>query len=236
MTTLHKNLLLPFKDGNLIGDEIVTSSPTTILFVHGGALRGRELLLPLREELAKRGYGSYAFDLKGHGETGGDIKKTSLKEKVEQIAHIIRSYSIPKTTIIASSMGGYVAVKVAEETAICNLVLLVPAAYDKEAYLLPFGEGFTDVIRKEESWRESDAFSALQKFTGNLLVVEAKEDAIIPKEIPKMLYDAAIKARSRNYILLENATHPVILWSVQHKETMDLLAESIVSVLEKDGM
>ena len=62
-----------------------------------------------------------------------------------------------------------------------NLILLVPAVYTPQAYEIPFrSRRFQPSFASPDSWQDSDAFRILEEFNGNLLVIAAEADAVIP--------------------------------------------------------
>ncbi len=94
-------------------------------------------------------------------------------------------------------MIGYTAIKLTELFSVSNLILLVPAVYSPRAYDIPFGPQFSAAIRAADSWRESDAFDILSRFTGNLVVIAAEFDDIIPKDIVEQIHSSAMNAANR---------------------------------------
>jgi pimeloyl-ACP methyl ester carboxylesterase len=83
-------------------------------------------------------------------------------------------------TICASSMGCHIAVKLLEVLPIRSLVLIAPAIYSKQAFSLPFNNGFTEELRREKSYLENDTMKFFESFYGNLRLVLGAEDTVIP--------------------------------------------------------
>jgi len=103
-----------------------------------------------------------AFDCIGHGETGGDLKQSSLQSRTAQACAVIEALSLPQPfAVLAGSMGGYTAVTLLPRYAIANLILVVPAMYAAEAFAVPFNAGFTEIIRRPNSWESSDGWELL---------------------------------------------------------------------------
>lgn len=214
------------------GDFMLSQNNTNVLCMHGGGLRGRVGFNTIRAKLVDIGIGSYAFDYIGHGETGGELLNSSLKNKVEQTLLMIDSQNIQEPhTLIASSMGSYVAIKVTELCNIENLILIAPAVYSKDAYSTPFGVGFSEIIRKENSWQNTDAWEVLSKYTGNLLIFKAENDQIIPEGVVENIYDSAIHAKERKIITVPKATHPLTTWVDRHPNDLDIIINKIVELL-----
>jgi esterase/lipase len=105
-------------------------------------------------------------------------------------------------------MGGYTALKLTETHKIKNLILVVPAVYATEAYSTLFGPKFALMLRKHESWRETDAAEMLEKFTGRLLLVVASRDATVPSGVTDLIWDSTTQAKKERLVM--NSAHPLI--------------------------
>jgi len=215
--------IIEFEKQKLIGDTTAASSKCAMLCLHGGGIAGRKGLEPIRTALEQKGISTCAFDFMGQGDTGGDLKKSSLKKRTEQALAIIASLNLaPPVSLLASSMGGYTAIKIASMIQVDRLILLAPAVYDVDAYDKPFGSEFSTIIRKPSSWRNSDAWELLKTFKGDLLIFEAQLDDVIPHEIIERIYNSAIQARSREIVTVQNATHPLTSWLAQHSSDLEM--------------
>ena len=106
-------------------------SGNTTLLLHGAGKSSRFTFSRLREYLYCHGLPSDSFDFVGHGETGGNIKETSLLGRTDQAAKVIKHMCQEPLTLIAASMGGYCAIKLTEIFKVENLVLLFP--FEKSA-------------------------------------------------------------------------------------------------------
>ena len=196
---------VPWKDNLLCGDTCQAGCRAMVL--HGAGQSSRSRFFRLRDALCRRGIPSAGFDFVGHGETGGKLLGSTLCERTQQSAAVIRHVCREPLTLIAASMSAHTAIQLTRFFNVETLVLLVPAVYTRRAYHLPFGPEFSAAIRLPESWMESDAFDALTGFRGNLLVVAAECDATIPAEIPRSIHDAASNAASRLLHIVPAAGH-----------------------------
>jgi len=196
---------LPFGDHVLRGDACAEDCTTLVLHGAGGSCRDR--FAPLRDALNERGMPSASFDFVGHGETGGSLLGSSLSERTEQAAAVIRHACREPLTIIGASMSAYTAIRLTEIFTVEDLVLLVPAVYTAVAYDLPFGPHFSAAIRVPDSWRRSDAFGILSRFTGNLLIIAAERDQVIPSGLVERVLDSAERARVRRLHVVPRAGH-----------------------------
>src|SRR5207253_2275148 len=114
---------------------------------------------------------------------------------------------------------GYVAIKMLEKYGIENLILYCPAVYDRAAFDVPFDSGFTEMIRRPESWKNTDAQEILQKFTGNLLVIIGAEDATIPKGVLQLIDESSSQTRRKEFLVIPGAPHAIHSWLLAHPDT-----------------
>ena len=117
-----------------------------------------------------------------------------------------------KPILIGSSMGAHVAARLAKEVEAQSLVLFCPAAYSAEAEDVPFGNGFTEIIRRPNSFRDSPAFADLREFRGDFLIIIGDCDEIIPKGVLEAYFENASEARSRTLTKIKGAPHAIHAW------------------------
>lgn len=232
----RKSLNVSFDGTVLTGDSIPADTHAQWLFLHGAGSGDRNRFEQLRALLADKGITSCSFDFIGHGETGGDLDGSSIESRVAQASAIIDSQAVSQPlSIVASSMGGYVAIKLTELYEIKNLILLAPAVYTKKAYGTPFGPAFTEVIRNPFSWRETDAWEILERYEGNLLVYAAEKDQVIPYEVIERIYDSAQNARSREMSIVKDATHSLAKWLNERRDSLFEIVEKIHGLSQQDS-
>ena len=111
--------------------EGVVSKPVPLVFLHGafaGAWCWIERFLPY---YAAHGYTCYAPSFRGHGGSGGqqDINRFGISDYIKDLASVVEDLDRPPV-LIGHSMGGFVAMKYAEDHNIAGLALLssVPPA------------------------------------------------------------------------------------------------------------
>jgi len=217
----------------LIGDIIPPRSRPRLLCLHGAGLVGRRRFDKLRGLLFSKNIASCAFDFVGHGESGGHITSSSLDDRTRQALIVIKSQKLSQPlSIIASSMSGHVAIQLTKSCMVENLILIAPAIYATKAYSVAFGSGFTEIIRKPYSWRDSDAWEILKNYTGNLLIFEAEKDQVIPHEIIKRIYGSAVKTKSREVVVIRDATHPLIKWVIGHPVFLKQIFNKIYKIIQ----
>ena len=200
-----QSFVLRFKKDVLRGDAYAERCDTIVL--HGAGKSSRARFSRLREGLNANGIPSVGFDFIGHGETGGALVGSSLRERTAQAAAVIRHRGCEPLTLIGASMGAYTAIRLTETFSVDNLILLVPAVYTPQAYEAPFGPAFSAVIRVPGSWQDSDAFSILEEFKGKLLVIAAEADAVIPMAVIQKIQASARQAETNRLHIVPESRH-----------------------------
>jgi pimeloyl-ACP methyl ester carboxylesterase len=213
----------------LRGDRFAGANANNALYLHGAGASTRHGHSLLRGALRQRGIGTTCFDCIGHGETGGSLAQSSVASRTRQARAVVEARGLPQPlAVFGVSMGAYNAIKLTEHYQVEALVLMVPGVYTPEAYEVPFGPEFSAIIRRERSWADTDAWDILARFEGDLLVLAAEHDAVIPLEIPLRLVASAVKARSSKLHVVPGAEHNR-LWSLlaeqpdHFSQTMDLV-------------
>ena len=208
---MMRGFRVPFDGRALVGDVLAGEEPPRLLVLHGAGQSNRARFRQIREHFLASGIGSVAFDCIGHGETGGDLKQDSLQSRTAQACAVIEASSMPQPfSILAGSMGGYTAVTLLPRYTIANLILIGPAMYAAQAYAVPFNAGFTEIIRRPNSWESSDAWDILSRFTGRLLVVAGERDTVIPSGVIQNIYESARNAAERTLFVAPGASHTII--------------------------
>ena len=202
------SIQIGFEKHTLIGDVLGPENSPRVLVLHGAGNSNRGRFQLLREELFAEGISSAAFDFVGHGDTGGDLKSSSLSSRTLQACRVVDALNLQQPlSVIGASMSAYTAVKLLDHYDIKSLILLVPAMYTAQAYSIPFNRGFSDIIRQPQSWVQSDAWRLLADYKGRLLIVAAENDRIIPRDVIDRIYDSAVHAAGRELYIAPNASH-----------------------------
>ena len=218
---------IPFEDHVLAGD--LASEPCSTIVLHGAGASHRKRFRRLRRGLHAEGLPTCSFDFIGHGETGGELGRSSLRERTLQASRVIETCLKEPLTLIGASMSGYTAVKLTRLHEVKNLVLVVPAMYTPEAYEVPFRGGFSEIIRSHRSWVRSDAWEILRGFRGKLLVVAAEHDTVIPREVVQWTFESATQAQFRDLYIVPGATHGELLASEKEFRHVVGLIKSVVT-------
>lgn len=222
-----------YKETNLVGDILPKGARPNYFFMYGaGPTAERSRYNVMRQELFEKGFGSCAFDFIGHGETGGNLKKSTLEDRTNQALAIINQKTSEPVHIVGASMSGYTAIKLSELCEIESLIMLAPAVYDKAAYSTPFDSGFTEIIRKPDSWKQTDAWDVLKSFKGNLLIFIGDQDQVIPREVVETMYESASQAHRRELVFLPNVPHPLGKYLQENSEERQQVVDKIISFIQ----
>jgi len=184
-------VLISTSVGSLQGTlHSVPTSDNWVLFLSGGNVEvGRERYKKWQESLLEAGVNSLSFDYTGVHLSGADLNKSSLALRIgeakEAVAFIKRKSKHPTITVFGSSMGGYIALGLAdvEPDSIDKIVLYAPAAYAKSAHRLYFDNSFTMEIRKENSWKQSFSYQWLEETNVPVLFIKPNIDSIVPEGV-----------------------------------------------------
>ena len=100
-----------FGGRRLTGDIMSNRSAPRVLVLHGAGNAHRGDFRLFREEFLIHGISSIAFDFVGHGDTGGELKNSSLISRTRQACRVVDSVNMQQPfSVIAASMGAYTAV------------------------------------------------------------------------------------------------------------------------------
>ncbi|MFJ8917790.1 alpha/beta fold hydrolase [Amycolatopsis sp. NPDC102389] len=92
----------------------VTGAGPTVLLLHAGGER-RDVWAPIAAVLARRGFRSVAFDLRGHGDSSG--RATTLRTLADDVAEMIGSQPTP-IVLVGASVGGLAAIAALADPAV----------------------------------------------------------------------------------------------------------------------
>ena len=204
----QRQIQIKFEAHTIVGDVLSRNDSPRVLVLHGAGSSNRQRFQMLREELLAAGITSAAFDFVGHGDTGGDLKGSSLSSRTRQACRVVEALKWRQPfAVIGASMSAYTAVKLLAHFQIKSLILLVPAMYASRAYTTPFNGGFSDIIRQPQSWVHSDAWRLLADYTGRLLIIAGENDPVIPRDVIDRIYNSAANAAERILYIAPNASH-----------------------------
>ena len=184
------------------------------LLIHGW--QGHQNL-DAAQALANLGFTSLTYDMRGNGESDGDIAKLSRADYIHdaEIAYdYLKQQLDPGTEIavVGSSFGSYIAVLLSKDRPVSALSLRVPASYPDKGLndpRLAQAESAEMNTWREKSlhYTENRAFQALHDFNGAVQIVEAERDEQVPHQAVQNHVNAVSDQSKLDYRLLANAPH-----------------------------
>jgi len=203
-----------------------------ILSVHGGGPGGKEKINYLAKILSRNGNSIVSFDFSGHGESSGHMKESSLEKRVHESLQVVNQLHMDSpVTLIGTSMGGHIVLELLSYITVENLILFCPALYTEKAYTIPFGSGFTELIRQKNSYENPMVLKKLAAFRGNILLITAEKDDIIPERVTEQIKDHSVHASKLRHVCLTRTPHVIHSWAEKHLHIKDLIIREITSFL-----
>jgi pimeloyl-ACP methyl ester carboxylesterase len=208
----------------------------TNLFLHGAGKGTKKRALPIATYLEEHcDQASFLFDFSGHGESTGMLEHSSLAKRVSEAQAALQFFDTDKPfNLLGFSMGGHIALELLKDYPVANLVLFYPGIYTKDAYELQFDQGFSEVIRQHESWRDTAVTENLKGFTGRFLIVIGENDDVIPDAVIDMIYATAKDAHRKEILRIPNATHMFLEPTLQNPVAGPILCQKVAEYLTGD--
>ena len=199
-----------------------TGDPHGVVVLHGAGTGDKERTLPLAEDFAAHGHPAVAFDFSGHGESTGALRELSLRRRRDQAAGVIAEVFEPQLplVLVGFSMSGQTVADLMElhGERVAAIVLCAPGIYGPQAWDVPFGGGFTELIRQPGSWRTSAALDTYARFDGRAVLVLPEHDDVIPSGVTSLIGSALAKRSDFTTLRLPGAGHQLGLWLAGHPE------------------
>ena len=207
--------------GILILPKKLLKKNPAIFFIHGWTSH-KERSYQYANGLAKLGYISFLFDMRGHGESEGNRDKTTTKEFLDDVLaaydYLTKAQGVNTSdiSVIASSFGCYLASLLTAKRNIKNLVLKAPADYPNSVFNKPTAQNSAESNPDIVSWRsearksdETFALDAVSNFNGKILILESEKDDMVPHQTVQN-YVNAIKIKSKlTHIVIKDAPHSI---------------------------
>lgn len=205
-----------------------------ILFLHGGgAGTSSQGTRYLQEALAREKVPSLAFDFSGHGRSDGRMESSGLKRR-HQEACLMAEHMNPLRVraVVGTSMGGHTACQMLQVVNPDVLILFCPAAYERAAEEVKFGEDFRRVIRSTQQFSDSPAFEPLRKFQGHVLIFYGSEDMVIPDAVKESYASCAQNAKGVQYVKIRGAEHKLHRWLELHEAESARVIAQVMRTLD----
>lgn len=197
------------------------------LSLHGGGPSTKETAGYLAASFSEKNISFSSFDFSGQGKSSGLLGDSSLERRFNEAVGVIDHLGFTPKILIGTSMGGYIAMKVTEKINIENLILFCPAAYSEYAWNLRFGYGFTEEIRRENSFLKTDVEELCRAFRGNVLLAYGSDDNVVPLAIQDLYENSFVNAASFKKVTLQGCPHHIHRWLQDKSETKGKLIHEI---------
>jgi hypothetical protein len=210
--------------GMVLGKKAESGKQPVILVIHGwtsSMSRYPQRLAPALE----KGYVCVFFDMRGHGETGGDLSQYSRKDHFDDCVAAydfmikLPNIDLDNIFVFGSSYGGYMASLLSEKRPVHNLILKAPAQYPDEGWEEPKLSQEKDQVGgyrlQHHTPEDNMALKAISKYQGRLLFLECEMDEQVPKQVMND-YREFITTKY-DYELLEGSDHACNLAGMNEK-------------------
>jgi pimeloyl-ACP methyl ester carboxylesterase len=217
----------------IIEPNALAASAVDFVFLHGaGPAASMALVQEIAKDLAQAGYRSVIFDAFGHGASTGALAEQSLTGRTDQARYVLKHLTQRPVVLVGFSMGGHVAAMLATEPAlqVAGLVLCAPAAYARDAEQLEFGDGFTEAIRRQDSWKDAAAYGQVAKFDGPVLLCVPEFDKVIPAGVTEAYEEALTDNMQAETIIIPGASHRLGAWFTQNDTARAAFVDSLVAL------
>ncbi|HUA12914.1 MAG TPA: alpha/beta fold hydrolase [Candidatus Sulfotelmatobacter sp.] len=202
----------------LSGHLLVANEPKDLSFLLIQGWAGHQNI-KAAQLLADLGYTSMTYDMRGNGESEGNLTNFSISREdfvndaTEAYDFLKMKSGTTKIGVIGSSFGSYTGVMLTKNRKVYCLCLRVPAIYSDEGYSDPkfdkenINENPEDWRTKSISYSKNHALKTLHDFNGKVLIIEAEKDELVPSQVPRN-YANAVKDKSNLlYKVMKKAPH-----------------------------
>jgi esterase/lipase len=212
------------------------------LFLHGWTGRPNQRAAAF---LVENGFAAMTISMRGHAPSDGDIKTVTAQNSIDDAK---TAYDYLKSELsndiaisaIGNSYGGYIATLLSGERQIHGLFLRVPACYPDENFDQPkWGHGNEDP--KVMSWRqqphnynENRALSLLHSYAGNVQILEAQHDTMVPHQTIINYVNAVPDKRQLDYTLMKGWPHSLGEDSERNQQLQELLIQWAYKQLQEN--
>ena len=232
---------IPVDHARLSGTLLTPTGMPGVLFVHGWGGRQQHNLVRAREAVGL-GCICLTFDLRGHEGLASMKQSVTRPQNLDDLKaaydHLAGLPYVDRDSIavVGLSYGGYLSALLTEERPVAWLALRSPAIYrddhwDAAKVALNAEPGLMDYRRSQIAPQDNRALAACARFEGDVLLVEAERDVIVPHPVMRNYVNAFGRARSVTSRLIHGADHALTLKEHQQEYTrylIDWLTKMIV--------
>lgn len=204
-------------DATLMVPSVEKEKYPAVIFYHGSG-SDKEGYLKRGSLLVEKGYTCLAFSFRGCGKSDGKLSEQTLNMALEDALaafdFVANDIKIDKNRVgvCGRSFGGYLAAIISGKRKIKSLVLSVPAIYreeDRDTEYKQLNKLEKQYFRKNGEFSGTEAMQAIERYEGDLLVIEHEEDTVIPQNVVKSYFDSAKSAKSKEYEVIKGALHHI---------------------------
>ncbi|WP_022971836.1 alpha/beta hydrolase family protein, partial [Xanthomonas maliensis] len=235
------SIQIPVDQDELSGTLLTPTGMPGVLFVHGWGGSQHHSLVRAREAVGL-GCICMTFDLRGHE---GYASMRQSVTRAQNLADIIAAYDqlagLPyvdpqSIAVVGLSYGGYLSALLTRERPVEWLALRSPALYKDAHWDRPKVSlnADPDLMRYRQQALTPDenlALAACAVFRGDVLLVEAEQDVIVPHPVLRNYANAFGQARSLAERVIVGADHALSVKEHQQQYTrvlIDWLTEMVV--------
>jgi len=201
----------------IAGNLFTATKPAGIAFLLIQGWTGHQNIAAA-QALANLGFTSMTYDMRGNGDSEGDLARLSRKDFVNDavIAYDFLKQQISEQTkigVIGSSFGSYTAILLSQHRPVACLSLRVPANYPDEGFDKPQlaqkyeSQDFTEWRNKKLNHSENHTLKALHDFRGKVQIIEAGADEIVPHQVAENYVNAVADKQQLDYVVMKDAPH-----------------------------
>lgn len=208
--------------GTLFYPEKPKPKNPAILFVHGWT-SDQKRSFQYAKALSQLGFICFLFNMRGHGKSEGDISLLTPKDFFDDVVtaydYLSRVKKVDASAIsaVGSSFGSYLIILLSNRRKLKNLTLRVPADYPNNIFNKPKSQNSGSNNPEVVAWRkqikkpdETYALRALSKYLGEILIIEAEKDRVVPHETI-MNYMNAIQDKDRvTHTVMKDSPHTIV--------------------------
>lgn len=225
-----EELVFNVNEHRLAGTRILAADrrEPSVAHLHGlGPTATRHGVRYLLDELAEHGHGSLTFEYSGNGDSTGVLAESTLgRRREESLAAVALLSRDESPVLIGTSMGAHLAAATVPVLRPRGLVLFVPAAYPGGSDTLRFDGS----LARPGHYADSPAFAGIREFDGDLLIIAAKNDQVVPREVIEGYLTNARKARSAEVVWFD-CDHFVHRWLPQRETERADVQKAILQVV-----
>ena len=205
-----------FIRGTILYPQKMKLSNPSIIFFHGWASNEKRYI-ERAKYLVKLGYICFAFNLRGHGTSDGDIKRLSREDHLNDIIaaykYLIKQDYVDKAKIslVGKSYGGYLSIIASSKINFNKLILIAPALYPDEDFDKPTYELIKknpNIFRQYKTdYRNNIALRSFRNFEKEKMLIVCEKDEEVPRSITDCYKNSVNNYSNFTYKVIKDTDH-----------------------------